>query len=652
MTDTLSLTLADLAISPLNVRFSEKDANAVEALSASIVELGLLEQLLIHPAPDGAPWAERAEGDAETYDQRAPAAFGVLAGGRRYRAIRLAVKNGSLPTDFSIRVSLKDLSNAEIILLSLSENLMRRDLRGYEVHKAIADLVNEGMTIDQIAQDLGQEAEWVRQQARLGQLHAPIFDAYCAGEISVDQAKAFAATEERELQIHAWEHFARRASFDRRPEDIRAFYKVGDHQTAKLLRFVGEDAYREAGGHFELDLFAGEADHRGRVENEDLLRALAEAKLKLTRAAIREKTGWRDLAFAAEPPQRAGYNDTSLEIHVIELEDLAAELPKGTPDDAIVVTLEIANSGKPIHRIWWKSRAARSNAELGNQPDSKKGDTIAETYGEAKIREGEALLGPDHAQRANQIARDEHGLTAAGVEVMLSTRRELLRNALHLDAENGGNLARDYLVFGLLRSKLAGTGKTEIGLHRFSSSYRLGEDEPKSDVSAYLLEQECGVNWKSAVEFLIAEDFMVIDDPVQAFDAFLRHSERDKARYASLLVGLVLVRSCNLPGYRLPIHDKLAELAGVDAKQLRRLWTPKPAFCGLFGKMQRLELAQPFVEREAFKGWKDHKDAPLASATAHVLAEQQGWVHPAIKFHFEGFETGAAGARRELEPAE
>ena len=58
---TLHFTLADLAISPLNVRFNEADANAVEALSASIVEQGLLEQLLIHPALEGAKWAKRTK---------------------------------------------------------------------------------------------------------------------------------------------------------------------------------------------------------------------------------------------------------------------------------------------------------------------------------------------------------------------------------------------------------------------------------------------------------------------------------------------------------------------------------------------------------------------------------------------------------------
>lgn len=650
MPDPLTLRLADLAISPLNVRFYEKDANAVEALSASIAEVGLLEQLIIHPAEEGAAWAERAPGDDETYDPRATAAFGVLAGGRRYRAIRLAVKEGRLPADFPIRCDLRELDRAQIILLSLSENLLRRDLQGFEVHKAIADLRAEDMTIEQIAHELGREVDWVRQQARLGELHPPIFAAYCAGEISVDQARAFAATEDEALQEAAWARFARRASFERQPEQIRAFYKVGDHQVSKLLRFVTEQAYREAGGHFELDLFAGEAEHRGRVENEALLQALADKKLQLASAAIREQAGWRDLAFAAEPPKFGGYSDTSLEIHLDSPADLADAVPEGTPDSAICVTLEIANSGALIHRFWWQSRKAKADAEKGNQSDSKRGKTLAETCGDRDVREGEALQGPDYAQAANQVARDEHGLTFAGVEVMLSTRRELLRDVLLIDAQNGGDLARDYLTFALLRRELGRDYKKDVGVLGFAKSYRQGEDEPKSDVSGYLEEQTCGRDWKLAVEDLIAQAFMTIPDPVIAFEDYRASHPHDRARYAAILTGLVLVRSANLDGYRLPLHDELARLAGADAEQLRRLWTPQPPFCGLFPKMKRLEFAQPHVEREAFKGWKELADKPLASATAHVLTDQPTWIHEALHFNFDGFEVPAEA--QALEAAE
>ena len=96
MSDPLNLTLADLAISPLNVRFPEKDAETVEALSASIVEQGLLEQLLVHPAPEDGPWAERALDAAPKYGQRDPAAFALYVelGNGHWQEVRSYVDLG------------------------------------------------------------------------------------------------------------------------------------------------------------------------------------------------------------------------------------------------------------------------------------------------------------------------------------------------------------------------------------------------------------------------------------------------------------------------------------------------------------------------------------------------------------------------------
>ena len=639
---TLHFTLADLAISPLNVRFNEADANAVEALSASIVEQGLLEQLLIHPAPEGAKWVRRTKACAK-YGQTEPAAFGVLAGGRRYRAIRLAVERGLLPADFPIRAVIKDLSDQQIVLLSLSENLLRRDLQGYEVHAAIARLRALGMSIDEIARNLGQAPGWVAQQARLGDLHPPIFEAYAAGTIDVEQARAFAATEDLALQAAAWEHFGRRPSYERQPQQIRAFYKVGDHQLAKLLRLVGEDAYRAAGGLFELDLFAGDQQHRGRIADEELLQRLAEEKLDTFRAGIRVAAQRRDLRFAAQPPQHHGFNDTSLEIYV----DSAAELDVLLPDDAICATLEIADTGKPIVRFWWASRKAKADFEGGKAPAPRRS---TELLGGREL-ETEALTNPRlYAKDARAIARDEHGFSSTGLEVCLSIRRDILRWGLLTEAHANGGLAERFVIFAMLRAELGKESAAQLGVRQLTTAYGQEDNEDRELVKAFC-QSPARYAFEAEVERVMAAGWMTEKDLGKAFADFLGAGLGAYDRAAAVLAGLLLKRSANAPGFKVPLHDALAEQLGLDAQQARRAWTPDHHFTGLLPKLKRMELAQPFVPADAFRQWKTLADKPLAAAAAHVLAAQADWVHPVVSFDFEGFAPEVETRVAEAAPA-
>lgn len=629
---TVHLTLADLAISPLNVRYNESDANAVEALSSSIVEQGLLEQLLIHPAPEGAKWAKRTK-QCSNFGQTEPASFGVLAGGRRYRAIRLAIGNGLLPADFPVRCVIKDLSDQQIVLLSLSENLLRRDLQGYEVHAAIARLRGLGMTIGEIARNLGQSSDWVAQQARLGELHPPIFAAYSAGEIDVEQARAFAATEDPVLQVRAWEHFARRQNWERQPQHIRAFYKVGDVMLAKLLRFVGEDAYRAAGGHFELDLFAADQDHRGRVADEDLLQRLAELALERCRTEIRLQAQRRDLRFAAQPPQRHGYSDTALEIHV----DTPADLDPRIPDEALVATLEVTTGGKAVHRFWWASRKAKDDFERGRAPASGAAASASEIELVSQGLDRHSPLATD----ARKVARDEHGLSSSGVEVCRSIRRDILRWGLLTEAQAGGALGQDFVVFALLRTKLAAARVADLGILQLETPFYARDEEDMELVAAYC-QSTARDAFKAEVEALIAADWMTEKDPGKAFNTFVALQYYEKERAAAVLAGILLKRSANAPGFKVPLHDALAEALGLDAEQFRRAWTPDHHFTGLFPKLKRLEFAQPHVPADAFKGWAKLADTPLAAAAAHVLAARPDWVHTVISFDFHGFHPNGA----------
>ena len=630
-----SFTVDQLVVSPLNVRTNREDAEATEALEASIAAHGLIEPLIVHPLEGDGEDGGGADGTG--------AAWAVLAGGRRFRALANLVETGRLPRDHPIECTVRDLAPAQITELSLAENLLRRPLRPYEVHAAITVARAQGATAEEIAERFGQRLVWVRQQLRLGNLAPELFAAYAEGRLELEHAQAYAATEDHELQRAAYAHFAAQPQYHNAPHLIRAWLKVGDREEARLLRFVGEDVYRAAGGGFELDLFADEAGQRGRVVDPALLRAQVENKLADLRQRLRKRTGRSDLRFAAEPPQRHGYDDASL---------LLAPEKRGPkivlPGNAeIVATVAIGEDGEATPQFWWASRAAKAasakeGAAVSTPLPAGHPERIADASG------FDTASNPWAAQAARAAVRDEHGLSADGLQVVRSLRRELLRALLVEDAvDAGGTLGRDYVIWAQLRQLLGDARErpADVGARGLAGSYESGSDSAPADVVKPLLD-ETGAHavFRQAVATIDAHPSLTLDDPADGLAAFVAETEEWKALAGAVLAGFALLRSANVGGWRIAAHDRLAALAGAAAPEaLRRHWCPTPAFLGLFSKSKRIELADPSAGFSNGPQLSRLKDADLSAATARLLAADPAWVHPLLSF------PGSSGTASEAE---
>jgi ParB family chromosome partitioning protein len=645
------LTFAELAVSPLNVRTNVEDAEATDALEASIAAVGLLQPLVVHPLT----LAQLVDDGDDARVGR----FGVLAGGRRLRAIGKLIGRGELPADWPIACVVRDITDAEITEASLAENLLRRELRPYEVHAAIQRAHAQGATAEDIAGQLGQRVVWVRQQLRLGGLDPAIFAAYAAGEVSIEDARAYAATEDLALQRAAFARFGTSRPYARERE-IRAFLKIGDRELERLLKFVGAEAYRAAGGRFELDLFA-DGPERGRVVDEGKLRELAEERLEQERAKVRERAGRPDLRFLAQPPQRHGCNDRDLEL-LIERKRNRYVLPEGE----IGATLAIDEAGNAQLRWWWASGKAKRDylatlkADLARQ-DAAEGRTPKEPPPEPAPIALDAGLNPTMnyagAQAAKAAVRDGHGLSADGLNVVRSLRRELLRALLVTDADSGATLGRDYIVWAQLRHELTRDRETATGARSLDREpWTADQAEPREVVADWLDGTEAHKLWAEELAFVSAHPAFALADPAEAFAAFDQADERFRARAGAVLAGIALLRSANVDGYRIAVHDKLAALACGHDAILRELWAPTPAFLGLFPKLKRLELVRDAgaADQETTTRWSKLKDRDLSQACAEALAAREGWVHPLLSFNASGEEDEGSGehVEPELEAAE
>jgi len=642
-----TLTHAELQISPLNVRQNKVAAEAVDALAENIAAEGMMFPLIVHPmALLGDEGGTISPSSSEAVGQQASAPFGIYAGGRRWRAIGRLIEQGRLPADHPIECVVREFDPARITDQSLAENLLRRELEPWEVHAAIARSAAQGHTPDQIAATLGQDPLWVRQQLRLGTLAPEIFTAYADGQLSFDQAKAYAATEDHGLQLTAWKHFRSRPEWDARAHHIRAFLKIGDRELETLLRFVGDDAYRLAGGRFELDLFADGPADRGRVVDEALLRQLAEQRLEDHRALERQLSGRPDLRFAKEPPQNAGTTDWGLQIDPVR--------GKGKlrlPDGDVIATLAIGDDGEVETAFWFASRkaksaAARAASEARVKGEAPPADANAPVEVRAHFQGGRTI--PDdgafdgssrYAQAGRQVIKEKYGLTADGLEVIRSLRRALLRAMVAANAvrpwQGGpleGTLGRDYLIWSACRQELGGDKHTVTGARGLGDNWRYRDAEP-AVVRQFLEDEPVVHQWEQLVQQVAEMPFMAAADPADSLQLYVDLDEATKDLVAAILAGMALVRSANVPGWRVRAHDKLAELAGGDDQALRTGWRPTAAFMALFPKLKRLELAQPHVDPEAFRTWHKHDDRTITGATAGALEQAEGWVHPLLSFN-------------------
>ena len=264
-----TLPLYSLILSRLNVRHTERDAD-VAALADDIAARGLKQNLVVVPA-------HFMTGEADSgWDEK----WEVIAGGRRFQAMLLLVADGRLPADHPVPCLLED--RAEASETSLSENLHKVAMNPADEFAAFQRIVteqqrkglNEADAVAYTAKRFGATVKHVQGRLRLSTLCVEVLDALRANLITLDHAKAYAGTTNHELQRSVYSAHQKADWWGAR--DIRARLRGQTLPvTDTLVRFVGLDAYRAAGGHTETEMFMG-ADGEERVADVPLLKKLAQ----------------------------------------------------------------------------------------------------------------------------------------------------------------------------------------------------------------------------------------------------------------------------------------------------------------------------------------------------------------------------------------
>ena len=267
-TEEVSVPLASLIKSPLNVRTVPYSAESVSELADSIKGVRLLQNLVVHALP----------GDR----------YGVAAGGRRLAALNMLAERDIIQVDWPVRVKVipQELATAA----SMTENGHRRDMHPAEQIAGFRAMAQEGKTPAQIGDLLGYSPRHVQRMLKLADLAPVILDALAEDRITTEHCQALALENDTARQVQVFEA-ACQSGWGGKPEvqTIRRLVTESEVAVAgnSKFRFVGADTFSP--DELRTDLFSD--DEGGYVDCVALDAALLE-KLQAVAEHLREAEGW------------------------------------------------------------------------------------------------------------------------------------------------------------------------------------------------------------------------------------------------------------------------------------------------------------------------------------------------------------------------
>ncbi len=264
------LPLSALTLGERNVRTIDDTPAELASLKASILAHGPIQNLAVRPAGN---------------------LYEVIAGKRRFRAMRELVDEGEIHPDMMVACRILDEFTNDIEI-SLAENEARVGMHVVDQVTAFRRLTEEGVARDRIAERFGISERTVDQRLRLGGLPAEILDAARDGQLKLEHLHAFAVTADQGRQLEVWNRI-KDQDYTPGMHWIRAeLTRSNVNANHSRARFVGIDAYTAAGGRIEADLFSDGEDERAMLVDPDILDRLAGEKLQQVADDLKAQ-GWK-----------------------------------------------------------------------------------------------------------------------------------------------------------------------------------------------------------------------------------------------------------------------------------------------------------------------------------------------------------------------
>lgn len=465
-----------------NVRVSGRE-DGLDELAASIASVGLLSPLVV---------------------VRSGRLSYVADGNRRLAALLRLAAAGTIAEDQEIDVVERDAATAREA--GLAANLTQATMHEADQMAGFAELAAGGLKPKDIAGRFGVSVPHVKKLLALGSVAPCILDAWRTGKhgIGLDEVKAFTLAPSVEEQERAFSKLSANGG-SMWSNQIRN--ELGaDRSTESMLKRVGLDAYKAAGGSVIRDLFG---DQHG-VSDRALLQRLSNERLVSLRDELRAD-GWAWAEIEDDLPSEARYSWPTL--HSSRREPTETEAARLREIEALVGADDASDEDETIQAAIAEAHAIEASfvVQPGAGDRARSGCVVSWHYdGTIHVRE--------YVQRPEQVKAAKASAAPAG-------------EAAEPEAKGLSSALIDRLSFQM-------TQAVQDGL----------ETSPRAALSGLLAGATCRDQWRAPIrvrlEGLDADKARAADNEVfeTLFARFLAMSDEDLLA----ALGKVLARGVDL----------------------------------------------------------------------------------------------------------
>ncbi|PLW76583.1 ParB/RepB/Spo0J family partition protein, partial [Cohaesibacter celericrescens] len=257
--------LSKLVLSDINPR-QIVDETEVEALAQSIKACGLIQNLV-----------GISEGEN----------IGIVAGGRRLRALQLLLETKEIIASFPVAVRVAE-NEEQALEWANAENTARKDLNPSEEIKAYRIMQEKGFSVEKIAIAFAKTVRHVKGRLRLANLAECILDALAQGDVTLDIASVYTITDDQEKQTETFNRLNGSWGGDQEHTIKNSLMAEANTADDRRTQFVGREAYEAAGGKIREDLFGEDVYFLDTI----ILDRLVDEKLEQVRQDVLAK-GWK-----------------------------------------------------------------------------------------------------------------------------------------------------------------------------------------------------------------------------------------------------------------------------------------------------------------------------------------------------------------------